>query len=464
LAGIGFRLKNYFRPDDLLGKVKGTLYSIIISSGPWLITVLTVASVSLYAQRQLSINDLFILKSIITYTFAASLIVFGAFEMPLTRYLSDKIYMSDYSTFSNVFFTMVIVVTIIGAFLGGVFYSYFDFSLLLRSLGVTFFVSVLLVWLSMIFLSAAKNFHQISISFFLGGFFSFAMSLTLGKMFDLPGFLGGFAIGQALTAALLARNLVSEFPDREYISFEFVEYFFRNRQMIFIGLFYYIGIWMDKFVFWFMGEGKLVTGLLYTNLYYDTAIFLAYLTVVPSFAIFMVQVETNFYIKYAYYFRTIENRYDLNMIDSGRLEIVTSLRQALNRLLRIQFFITLLAWLFAEPIFKFLGLPTMMIPIFRYGSIAAFLQALFLILNIIHLYFKDTKPVLINYAFFMVSNFLLSWLSLVLDFRFWGLGYLLSTLMTLVLSFVTLNKTLISLNLFTFMRQPLTQKNYSEEL
>jgi len=221
---------------------------------------------------------------------------------------------------------------------------------------------------------------------------------------------------------------------------------------------------MDKFVFWFMGEGKLVTGLLYTNLYYDTAIFLAYLTVVPSFAIFMVQVETNFYIKYAYYFRTIENRYDLNMIDSGRLEIVTSLRQALNRLLRIQFFITLLAWLFAEPIFKFLGLPTMMIPIFRYGSIAAFLQALFLILNIIHLYFKDTKPVLINYAFFMVSNFLLSWLSLVLDFRFWGLGYLLSTLMTLVLSFVTLNKTLISLNLFTFMRQPLTQKNYSEEL
>ena len=107
---------------------------------------------------------------------------------------------------------------------------------------------------------------------------------------------------------------------------------------------------------------------------------------------------------------------------------------------------------------------TMMIPIFRYGSIAAFLQALFLILNIIHLYFKDTKPVLINYAFFMVSNFLLSWLSLVLDFRFWGLGYLLSTLMTLVLSFVTLNKTLISLNLFTFMRQPLTQKNYSEEL
>ncbi|GAB4013024.1 MAG: exopolysaccharide Pel transporter PelG [Bdellovibrio sp.] len=463
MAGIGFRLRNYFKPDDLLGKVKGTIYSIIISSGPWLITVLTVASVSIYAQRQLSMTDLFILKSIITYTFAASLIIFGAIEMPLTRYLSDKIYISDYSTFSNVFLSLLIIVTIIGAVLGSLFYSYFEFNLLVRSLGVTFFVSVLLVWLSMIFLSAAKNFHQISISFFLGGVFSFAMSLTLGKFFDLPGFLGGFALGQSLTACLLTRNLMSEFPDRQYISFEYFEYFYKNRRMIFIGLFYYIGIWMDKFVFWFMGEGKHVTGLLYTNLYYDTAIFLAYLTVVPSFAIFMVQVETNFYVKYSYYFRTIENRYDLKMIETGKNEIVGSLRHALNRLLRIQFFITILAWVFAEPLFKFMALPSMMIPIFRYGSIAAFLQVLFLILNIIHLYFKDTKPVLINYGFFMISNFVLSWISIVLDFRFWGLGYLISTFLTLILSFYTLNRTLIDLNLFTFMRQPLTQRNYSEE-
>lgn len=447
-----------------MGKVKGTLYSIIISSGPWLITVLTVASVSIYAQRQLSLNDLFIFKSIITYTFAASLIIFGMMEMPLTRYLSDKIYITDYSTFTNVFLSMLIVMTLVGSVLGSIFYSFFDFGLLVRTLGVTFFVSVLLVWVAMVFLSAAKNFHQIAISFALGGVFSFAMSLILGNYYELPGFLGGFALGQALTACLLGRNLMSEFPERDYISFEFIDYFYKNRRMIFIGLFYYVGIWMDKFVFWFMGEGKQLTGLLYTNLYYDTAIFLAYLTVVPSFAIFMVQVETNFYIKYAYYFKTIENRFDLKMIDSGKDEIVSSLRHALNRLLRIQLFITIVCWLFAEPLFKTLGLPTMMIPIFRYGTIGAFLQILFLILNIIHLYFKDTKPVLRNYLFFMLSNFVFSWVTVELDFRFWGLGYLLSSFGTLIITFITLNRTLVELNLFTFMRQPLTQKNFSEEM
>ncbi|MBK24382.1 MAG: hypothetical protein CME70_10330 [Halobacteriovorax sp.] len=464
MAGIGFRLTKYFEHDDLLGNIKGSIYSIIISTGPWLISVLAVAFVSYFAQRQLDNHDLYVLKAMICYTYAGSLILFGAIEMPVTRFLADKLYIRDLTTFRNVFLTILIMFTIVGAIISAIFYSFFDYDIVVKFMATAFFISVLAIWVNMIFLSAAKNYHQIVISFFIGGVLSVVSSLILGNYYGLGGYVLGFSMGQAAIAVLLTRNLFSEFADYDYISLEFVSYFKRYRTMIFVGLFYYLGIWVDKFIFWFAGVGEQVEALFYTNQYYDTAMFLAYLTIVPSFAVFLVQVETNFYVKYAYYFRSIESKNNLKFLNDSVSEIIAALKRTTISLLKIQTFVTIITWYFSEQILNFLHLPSMMEPMFKYGVIGAYLQILFLVLNIILLYFKQAKQAAFNYGIFFVTNTVFSLISTKLSIQFFGLGYLLSCLITLIVTFVTLNQTLGQLNYLTFMRQPLTRKNFGDEL
>ena len=464
MAGIGFRLTKYFEHDNLLGNIKGTIYSIIISTGPWLISVLSVAFVSYFAQRQLDNHDLYVLKAMICYTYAGSLIIFGAVEMPVTRFLADKLYISDLTTFRNVFLTILCGFVMVGSLVSGIFYSFFDYDIITKLIAMGFFISVLTIWLNMIFLSAAKNYHQIVISFFIGGILSIVGALILGNYYDLVGYILGYTLGQLAIALLLSRNLFAEFRDFDYVSLEFVSYFKKYRTMVFVGLFYYLGIWVDKFVFWFGGEGEKVEALFYTNQYYDTAMFLAYLTIVPSFAVFLVQVETNFYVKYAYYFRSIESKNNLKFLNNSVNEIISALKSTTISLLKIQTFVTIIVWYFAEQILDFLHLPSMMEPMFKYGVIGAYLQILFLVLNIVLLYFKQAKQAMINYGIFFILNAGLSFLSLRAGIQFYGMGYLISCLVTLIISFVALNNTLGNLNYLTFMSQPLSRKNFGEEL
>lgn len=466
MAGVGFRLTKYFTEKDFYKNLKGSLYSIIISSGPWLISVMTIAILSIFARRNLDDKELLVFRSVINYSFAFSLILFGLVELPLTRYLADKLYIDDKSSFRNVFLMICVLFIVICAVVGGTFYSFFDwgFDLILMCIGLL--VSIILTWHTMIFLSAAKHFHQIVISFFLGAISSTVFGLVFGYFYGLIGYIGGYTLGQILLAIFLTRNLFVEFPEYNYITFEFTDYFYRYRNMIFIGFFYYLGIWADKFVFWFGSQGTHVEGLFYTSQSYDTAIFLSYLSIVPSLAVFLVNVETNFYIKYAFFFRSIQKKNDLRFIESAGRDIIQSFQDTFGAMIRLQAFLTIAFWAFSDVIIQSLLLPQTLVPIFKYGLIGSFFQVLFLVINIVLLYFKESQKVMKNYFFFFVLNFGLSQGLLMINpsLQFHGMGYLIASFLTFIVSFWSLNNTLKYLNYITFMRQPIFQQVEIEDL
>ena len=61
------------------------------------------------------------------------------------------------------------------------------------------------------------------------------------------------------------------------------------------GLLYNLGIWIDKLIFWFTpSTSEPVLGPLRASIIYDLPIFLAYLSIVPGMAVFLVRVETDF--------------------------------------------------------------------------------------------------------------------------------------------------------------------------
>jgi len=258
-----------------------------------------------------------------------------------------------------------------------------------------------------------------------------------------------------LIAICLSICVFKEFKGIDYLSFEFLKYFKKCRLLIFAGLFYYLGIWVDKFIFWVGPEGEKVLDLFYTNRYYDTAMFFAYITIVPSLAIFLVQVETNFYKFYSYYFHSIERQNNLNILKENIDDIIYSIQRTLINLIKIQLGITLTLWYFADEVMAFLYLPSMVVSIFKYGVIGALLQALFLIVNIILLYFLNERRVLFHYFLFFILNWGLTVATTYLEFRYYGLGYLVSSFIVLMISMRALNKHVNQLNFFTFMSQPI---------
>ncbi len=303
MAGIGFRLNKYFSDDSSVSRVKGAFYSIVLSSGPWLISILSIAIISLYARQWLVGKELLVFKSIISYTYAGSLILFGMIELPLTRYISDKIYHYDVSTFRRVFFTVISICVASGAVLGYLFYYFVPIDLYAKVGGVLFLISVLSTWVGMVFLSAAKGYGKIIASFVGGGILSLVFSTILGKSFGLTGFIFGYALGIWVLALSLSILVYVEFSGKEYTTHELGGYFLKGKVLIGIGMFYYMGIWVDKLIFWYSSIGVQIVGPFYTNPYYDTAMFLAYLSIIPSLAIFLVKVETSFYTYYNFYFK-----------------------------------------------------------------------------------------------------------------------------------------------------------------
>jgi uncharacterized membrane protein len=459
MAGIGFRLKGYFSSVSMADRLKGSLYSVVISCGPWLMTILTIAFISVFASDRISEHQLLVFKSIISYSFAFSLIFFGFMEMPLTRYLADKLYIDDKSSFKQIYLLIMLFTLIFGTVCGGIFYSFFTFPFWMALACIVLFSTIVSIWLSMIFLGASKSYKLISYGFIFGSIFTFILSWASGHKFGLVGYTIGYAVGQMTVAVILFSSLYVEFAGREHLSFEFLSYFKKHRTLIFIGALYYCGIWVDKFIFWMTPSGRFVEGLFYTNLYYDTAMFLAYLSIIPALAIFFVHVETNFYMQYAYFFRSVENKENLPLLNKNIQGIHESLRTSLNSLFKFQTFISVILWYFAHEIMVALELPTLMVPIFRYGILGAYLQAFFIFCNIVLLYFLAEREVLRNYTIFFFSNMIISFISAYGDFKFYGCGYTLSCFFTLIASYIALNKRLSMISVHTFMEQPVAQKS-----
>ena len=74
------------------------------------------------------------------------------------------------------------------------------------------------------------------------------------------------------------------------------------------GFFYNLGVWVDKFVFW---ANPLVSdpviGPLRASIIYDIPIFLAYLSIVPGMAVFLVRVETDFAESYDAFYHAVRS-------------------------------------------------------------------------------------------------------------------------------------------------------------
>lgn len=168
MAGIGFELQKALNNEkNQLKKLNTTLKSMIITSGPWIISIFTIIILKFFV-NEVSTNTIFInFNNVIIYSFVFSMILTAPFINVITRYLSDLIYLKRFEKIFPLFFSSAIfIITICFSFSSFYIYYYTDLEKHLISIA-SLFSSLGLMWLIMVFVSTLKNYNLVTFSFYL---------------------------------------------------------------------------------------------------------------------------------------------------------------------------------------------------------------------------------------------------------------------------------------------------------
>lgn len=455
MAGIGFRLQKLLQKGNYRSLLEAYLYSALVAAGPWLLAILGLGVLGLLSQLFLNLPQVMTFRVIVIYVFAASLILTGPLQLGTTRYIADRLFVNDVGALAPCYHYVTALALIASGGVGALYMAFADLSLASRAAGVVMLQAVSVVWVGMLFLSAAKDYMAIVRAFALGNILGVVAALSGAAFHALPGALWGYALGQVSIALLLGVRVRAEFPSDHAHDDIVVEHWRALPWLMITGLCYNLGIWIDKILFWFSDYGTPLAGVFYASAQYDTCMFLGYLTIVPSMALFLIRIETGFYKQYAAYYQTITQGGSLQQIDARRAALIDALRLSVIRLLKLQGGVTLLAVVLAPSLVAWMGLSPDHTVLLRIALLAACAQIFLMLLLIVLLYFDWQRDVAMLCIFFLISNAALTYASLMLDPRFHGFGYLLSALLTLGSGLITLERRLRSLSYSTFSREAL---------
>src|SRR4029077_5828312 len=170
-----------------------------------------------------------------------------------------------------------------------------------------------------------------------GGYLvSFGAALAL-RPFGLSGLLAGFLAGQLLLLFLMLALVVARYPSDRLVSFDFLDRRRAYLSLSLTGLLYNFGIWADKLIFWFTpSTSESGLGPLRASLIYDLPIFLAYLSIVPGMAVFLVRVETDFAEAYDHFFNAVREGDTLAHIEHFKDQMVYAVRQGVYEIFKVQ--------------------------------------------------------------------------------------------------------------------------------
>lgn len=439
MAGIGFTLRKLVEKDDLMGLARAGVHSTIAAAGPWLFTVLAIGGITLYhsdfTTRASEVN----FRIIIIYNFAFSLVMSAPIFMVVTRMLADAIHRRDVTGAPGLLLGSLCVLFATQCPVAAWFYLYYvDLPLELRLMALVNVFLISAFWILGVFLTALKDYLAVSRNFLAGMVLALLLAIGLKPYYDEAGMLAGFSIGLAWVVFALTARVFAEYPYRLRGSLGLFRWFKPYWRLALAGFFYNFGIWVDKWVMWFAPERtQLPSGMImYSD--YDSAMFLAYLTIVPSLAMFMFAVETNFFERYLKFYRDILNHANWARIADNQKRVLASISRAGRNFILFQGGIALIAILLAAPLFDALHINFQQIGMFRFGVLGAFFHALTLFGLVGLSYFDCRKTVLCISLLFAVTNGGFTWISMQMGFPYYGYGYFVSGMVTFLATVLAL--------------------------
>ncbi len=433
MAGIGFELNKLARRDDLLGIAGAYFHSAFAIAGPWLFTVIALAvTTGIYGGSARA--ELLDFRAVIVYNFSFSLVFSAPVFMIVTRYLADHIHVKNVTTAPTVLLESLILVFLFNLPIGILFYGfYFDMSLPLRLAAFANLFLIAGVWLLSVYLTALKDFAAVTRAYVLGMIVAVLAAEFLSDH-QAAGMLAGYNGGLTVIVFLLAARIFAEYPYRLTRNFALLPFWKKYWELAVAGFFYNLALWIDKWIMWFAPEAVELPSKMRFYPDYDSAMFMAAMTILPSLALFVFSVETNFFNHYRRFYGNILAHASLRRIYALQKDIYSSILEGGRNTTLMQGAIALLVILLAPQIFDRVGMFFMQLGIFRLGVLGSFFQVLLLFATIILAYFDCRRANLGIFFFYFATNTLLTLIFLNLGFSYYGYGFFLSSALTFLLA------------------------------
>lgn len=452
MAGIGFALRKLARRDDLLGILQGYAHSAFITSGPWMFTILALAAINLIGADLVGVEELTRFRVVIIYNFCFSAVLTGPLVLVATRYLADAIYARQVDVAPGMLLAALGLAYGASALTAGPFYLLFSgLPGTMMVGGLANFLLVGGIWVVSIFLSALKDYVAVTVAFAAGMAIGLVAAVMLGVWAGPAGMVLGFSFGLAVIQFGLIARVFAEYPYRVARLFAFLGYFRRYWDLALIGLTANLAVWSDKWIMWFRPEREVVSGAMVIYSAYDSAMFVAYLTILPALTLFTVNVETRFFERYQTFYRDIQSHATYDQIARNHRDIVAALMESARNLIILQGAVSAVSIFLAPGIVGVLGLQYQQIGMFRFGTLGAFFQVLFLFCTVILAYFDLRRRNLAVQVLYLLLNagFTLAFSDL--GFAWYGYGYFLASLVAFAVAYLMVADAVRRLPYFAFV-------------
>lgn len=456
MAGIGFEIRRILRRESFLNLIEAYGLAGIISSGPWVLSVLGVMMIGIFSLT-LAVSDVAVVQFLVsvTYLMAFSLILSGIFQHVFTRWVADKLYARENGLILPNLMGLIWVATVLALLVGGVGIAFllWDTSVLYRLLMLANFVVLCNLWLVTIFLSSMKSYRRIVILFALGYTTAVIASLRLAD-WGLEGLLTGILLGHSLLFFSFFYTIIRQYPGNSFIRFDFLQRKQIFPALIFTGLLFNAAVWADKLIFWFHPDTSqgVIDGLR-ASVIYDLPIFLAYLSIIPGMAVFLVRMEADFAEAYDRFYTAVREGDTLERINRFRDEMVIIARNGIYEIFKVQGLTIILLFVWAEDILRAIGISPLYLPLFQIDLVAVGTQLLLLAIQNV-LFYLDARRINVTLCLlFFVSNIVFTLITLRLGASFYGYGFAGATLVSALAGLFLLSRKFERLEYETFMLQ-----------
>ncbi len=442
MAGIGVKLNRIYHKNTITTNIVGFFYSTVVTIAPVLVVIINL----MLMQKVLKFNtvrfiDRELFSCTVLYVFIFSLLTTSPFNAVLSRYMSDVIFEERYEDvlpchrvglLTNICFSCLFAIPFCfwEHLMGGV-PIYYVFT------GYCCFVSLVMVFYNMLYLSICKEYRLISLYFLIGMVTSFLLSVFLRyvcKVSITYSMLLALAVGFFLTAVLEWAKIHQFFPDNSEEYRRVFTYFRRYWQLILINFLYTLGLFIHNFVFWGTDMAMHLVRTFVCNQPYDMATCLAMFTNISASVIFISRVEMYFHERYRAYADAVFGGRGID-IRNTRKRMFRQLGSELMTLVRLQFIVSVFIYLIFVIFLPRMGYAGLVMRI--YPMVAAGYFTLFLMYSeIIFLYyFEDLNGAVLTAVSFCAGTFLASLIAVHFSPIFFGFGVWVGSLTGFVVAY-----------------------------
>lgn len=431
MAGIGVRLNRIFEKNTLTTDFLGFAYSTVATIAPMMVIIISLVCMEVvlgfdkigYAQREL-------FSCTILYIFIFALLTAAPFNAVLSRYMSDVIYEERYEDIRPCYYLGMMMNIILSCLLGIPFCIREHFvgrvSVAYVFAGFCGYISLVLVFYSMLYLSICKDYQKISWFYFLGMLEAFICAVIMRYIFKwsvtqsmLFGMVTGFFFTAILEHALVKRYFVKSSNRYRPV----LHYFRKYWQLVLTNFLYILGLYIHNFVFWTTDLRMTVVKSFVCNQPYDMASCLAMFTNISATIIFIARVEMHFHEKYKLYSEAVIGGRGAD-IENTKRRMFRQLASELMNLARIQFIISVVIYLLCIVLLPRAGISGMTMKIYPLLAAGYFILFLMYSAIIFLYYFNDLAGAVLTAGIFCGVTLIGSLLSTHLAEIWYGTGLL----------------------------------------